>query len=75
VAFWRSLLRERKRMVDPSPSFPRHVPVTEGNERSRRRKQQEGALSQFRLADWIIPPVIVPLFLLLLILAVALLHR
>jgi hypothetical protein len=28
-------------------------------------------MSQFRLADWIVPPVIVPLFLLLLVLAVA----
>ena len=26
-------------------------------------------MSQFRLADWIVPPVIVPLFLLLLVLA------
>jgi len=32
-------------------------------------------LSQFRLADWIVPPVIVPLFLLLLVLVVAVLHR
>jgi hypothetical protein len=31
-------------------------------------------LSQFRLADWIVPPVIVPLFLLLLVLAVAVLR-
>jgi hypothetical protein len=28
-------------------------------------------LSQFRLADWIVPPVMVPLFLLLLVLVVA----
>jgi len=31
-------------------------------------------LSQFRLDDWIVPPVIVPLFLLLLVLAAAVLH-
>jgi hypothetical protein len=31
-------------------------------------------LSQFRLADWIVPPVIVPLFLLMLVAAAALLH-
>jgi hypothetical protein len=31
-------------------------------------------LSQFRLADWIVPPVIVPLFLLLLVLVVAVQH-
>jgi hypothetical protein len=31
-------------------------------------------LSQFRLADWIVPPVIVPLFLLILVAAAALLH-
>jgi hypothetical protein len=31
-------------------------------------------LLQFRLADWIVPPVIVPLFLLLLVLAVAVLR-
>jgi hypothetical protein len=31
-------------------------------------------LSQFRLAEWIVPPVIVPLFLLLLILVVAVLR-
>lgn len=30
--------------------------------------------SSFRLADWIVPPAIVPMFLLLLLLAVALLH-
>lgn len=28
----------------------------------------------FRLADWIVPPVMVPLFLLLLVAAAALLH-
>jgi hypothetical protein len=32
-------------------------------------------LSQFRLADWIVPPVMVPLFLLLLVLAVAVFHH
>lgn len=31
-------------------------------------------MSRFRLADWIVPPVIVPLFLLLLVLAAAILH-
>jgi hypothetical protein len=31
-------------------------------------------LSGFRLVDWIVPPVIVPLFLLLLVSAGALLH-
>jgi hypothetical protein len=31
-------------------------------------------MSRFRLTDWIVPPVIVPLFLGLLIVAVALLH-
>jgi hypothetical protein len=31
-------------------------------------------LSQYRLADWIVPPVIVALFLVLLVLAVAILH-
>jgi hypothetical protein len=31
-------------------------------------------LSQFRLADWIVPPVIVPLFLLLLVIGAALLN-
>lgn len=31
-------------------------------------------MSRFRLADWIVPPVIVPLFLLLLVLAAAVLH-
>jgi hypothetical protein len=31
-------------------------------------------LSQFRLADWIVPPVVVPLFLLTLVAAAALLH-
>jgi hypothetical protein len=31
-------------------------------------------LFQYRLADWIVPPVIVPLFLVLLVLAVAMLH-
>jgi hypothetical protein len=31
-------------------------------------------MSPFRLADWIVPPVIVPLFLLLLVLAVAVFH-
>jgi len=37
-------------------------------------KKEESGLSQFRLADWIVPPVIVPLFLLLWVLAVAILH-
>jgi hypothetical protein len=31
-------------------------------------------MSQFRLTDWIVPPVIVPVFLGLLILAAAVLH-
>jgi len=31
-------------------------------------------MSRFRLADWIVPPVIVPLFLLILITAAALLR-
>jgi hypothetical protein len=31
-------------------------------------------LSQFHLADWIVPPVLVPLFLLLLVIGAALLH-
>lgn len=31
-------------------------------------------MSRFRLIDWIVPPVIVPLFLGLLIVAVAVLH-
>jgi hypothetical protein len=35
---------------------------------------EERQLSRFRLADWIVPPVIVPLFLLLLVLAAAILH-
>jgi hypothetical protein len=35
---------------------------------------EERLLSWFRLADWIVPPVIVPLFLLLLVLAAALLR-
>jgi hypothetical protein len=36
--------------------------------------KEESGLSQFRLADWIVPPVIVPLFLLLLVLAAAVLR-
>jgi len=36
--------------------------------------KEERVLSQFRLADWIVPPVIVPLFLLILVAAAALLH-
>jgi hypothetical protein len=31
-------------------------------------------MSPFRLADWFVPPVIVPLFLLLLVFAAAVLH-
>ncbi|MBA7476514.1 hypothetical protein ES707_11900 [subsurface metagenome] len=31
-------------------------------------------MSQFRLIDWIVPPIVVPIFLLLLILAAAVLH-
>lgn len=31
-------------------------------------------MSQFRLSEWIVPPVIVPLFLLLLVLAAAVLQ-
>lgn len=37
-------------------------------------KKEESGLSQFRLADWIVPPVIVPLLLLLLVLAAAILN-
>jgi hypothetical protein len=33
------------------------------------RQTEERAVSQNRLTDWIVPPVIVPLFLLLLVLA------
>jgi len=31
-------------------------------------------MPRFHLADWIVPPVIVPLFLMLLVLAAAVLH-
>jgi hypothetical protein len=31
-------------------------------------------LRQFRLAGWIVPPVIVPLFLLVIVIATAILH-
>ena len=31
-------------------------------------------MPRFRLSDWIVPPVIVPMFLLLLVLAAAFLH-
>jgi hypothetical protein len=31
-------------------------------------------MSRFRLTDWIVPPVIVPVFLALLVLAAAVLH-
>jgi len=44
--------------------FLRHRPVTEGHERSRRRKR-ERALSGFRLVDRIVPAVIAALFVLL----------
>ena len=56
----------------PSPRFRRQLSVTEGDERSRRIWRS--VLSRFRLADWIVPPLIVPLFLLLLVLAAALLR-
>lgn len=46
----------------PSPRFPRHRTATKGN---------EGSTGEFRLADWIVPPVIIPLSLLLLVFAVA----
>jgi hypothetical protein len=36
--------------------------------------EREGALSRFRLADWIVPPVVIPLFLLLFILVVVFLN-
>lgn len=36
--------------------------------------KREDSLPRVRLADWIVPPVVVPLFLLLLVLAVAFLH-
>jgi hypothetical protein len=45
--------------------------VTEGNERSR-RKLRSAFLSRFRLVEWIVPPIIIPLFLLLVIAVVAL---
>jgi hypothetical protein len=35
---------------------------------------EERQLSRFRLADWIVPPVIMPLFLLLSVLAASVLH-
>jgi hypothetical protein len=35
---------------------------------------EECLLSRIRLADWIVPPLVVPLFLLLLVLAAALLR-
>jgi hypothetical protein len=37
-------------------------------------KAQEYALSRFRPADWFVPPLIVPVFLLVLILVAAVLH-
>ena len=54
-----------------SPRFPRLPSVTESHVRSR-RKDRSASLSRFRLTDWIVPPVIVPLFLLLLVAAAAL---
>jgi hypothetical protein len=35
---------------------------------------QEHAMPRFRASEWIVPPVIVPLFLLLLVAAAALFH-
>ena len=35
---------------------------------------QEHAMPRFRASEWIVPPIIVPLFLLLLVCAAALLH-
>ncbi len=37
-------------------------------------KEQEHVLPRFRLADWFVPPLLVPLFLLVLILVAAVLH-
>lgn len=54
-------------------AFKRHPSVTESIERSR---QIRGArlLSRFRLSDWIVPPVVVPLLLLLFAIAAVFLH-
>ncbi|MFB9269595.1 hypothetical protein ACFFWD_41875, partial [Bradyrhizobium erythrophlei] len=56
-----------------SPQSPRHSPVT-GGARAPAAKQQEHSLRRSRLADWIVPPVIVPLLLLILVLAAAIFH-
>jgi hypothetical protein len=47
--------------------------VTEGNE-GFPPNSEELVVSRFRVADWIVPPVIIPLFLLLLVLAVAVMN-
>jgi hypothetical protein len=42
-------------VVSPITVVPRHLTATKGN---------EGSAGEFRLADWIVPPVIIPLSLL-----------
>ncbi len=54
-----------------SPSFARHLPVTEGNETLPPHNKE---LLMFRLTEWIVTPVVVPVFLGLLILGAAALH-
>ena len=69
---YRWLLSGRRRTVRHHRSFQRLPSVTEGHYAPAGK--EEPVLSQFRAADWIVPPVIVPLFLLMLVAAAALLH-
>ena len=52
------------------PHFLWHLPVTEGHALPP-QKRRSNPLRQFRLAKWIVPPIIVPLLLLILVIAAA----
>src|ERR1700747_1612353 len=74
AAFWCSLLLKPRSSVLDHRNSRRHLSVTEGRERSSRKNARSILVPQFRLTEWIVPPVIVPLLLVLVVLAVAVLQ-
>jgi hypothetical protein len=54
-------------------AFSRHPPVTEGRALPPQRTRSI-PLRQSRVAEWIVPPVIVPLLLAVMVIAVAIFH-
>lgn len=71
---FRSLSILRERSVAYHRIIQRYRPVTEGQ--CAPAESLDGApMSKFRLSEWVVPPVAIPLFVLLLICGAAILNR